>query len=53
MLEGHSYVLIGENARCFGWTDKLNVAIGAARLLAAEEQVRVVIGLLKGDVTWH
>lgn len=51
--EGRSYVLIGENSRCFGHTEKLHCATGAAGVLAAENSVRIAIGLLKANVTWH
>lgn len=51
--EGHSYVLIGENARCFGGAETLPAALGASKVLAVESAVRIVIGLLKANVTWH
>ena len=51
--EGHSYVLIGEHSRCFGHTEKLHAAKGAAEALAAENSVRIAIGLLKANMTWH
>jgi len=51
--EGYSYVLIGENAQCFGGTEKLHTAIGASRSIAVERQVRIALGLLKANVTWH
>lgn len=51
--EDHSYVLLGENARNFGWTGGVEAATRAARAIAAKERVRVAIGLLKNDVTWH
>jgi hypothetical protein len=34
--EGHSYVLIGENAQCFGCTDTLQAALGASKSIAIE-----------------
>jgi hypothetical protein len=51
--EGHSYVLIGENGQCFGCTEKLPTAIGASRLLAVARQVRIALGSLQMNVTWH
>lgn len=52
-LEGRSYVLIGENGMHFGSTEKLHTAVAAARLLAVEKRIRIVIALLKANVTWH
>ena len=51
--ERQSYVLLGENGLCFGWSDKLHSAEGAAKLIAEEKKLRVVIGLLRADITWH
>ncbi len=51
--EGRSYVLIAENGQCLGCTEKLHGAIGAAKLIAIEKQVRIAVGLLKANVTWH
>jgi hypothetical protein len=51
--EGHSYVLIGENGQCFGWTEKWHAALEASKLLAVESTGRITIGLLKANVTWH
>lgn len=51
--EGHSYVLIGEHSRCFGHTEKLHAARRAAEALAAENSVRIAIGLPKANLTWH
>ena len=51
--EGHSYVLIGEHGQCFGCTEKLSTAIGASKLLTVARQVRIALGLLQMNVTWH
>ncbi|HEV8614086.1 MAG TPA: hypothetical protein VGU22_01200 [Methylomirabilota bacterium] len=51
--EGRSYLLIGENARCFGGADTPASATDAARALADAEGVRIAIGLLTANITWH
>jgi hypothetical protein len=51
--EGHSYVLIGEHGQCFGCTENLSTAIGASKLLNVARQVRIALGLLQMNVTWH
>lgn len=51
--ERRSYVLLGEEGLCFGWSDKLHSAEGAAKLIAEEKKLRVVIGLLRANITWH
>jgi hypothetical protein len=53
MQEGHTYVLIGENAQCFGGTERLPWALGASRWLAAERAMRIAVGLLTANITWH
>jgi hypothetical protein len=53
VLEGRSHILIGENGQCFGCTEKLQAAIGASRLLAVEKHIRIAIGLLAANITWH
>ena len=51
--EGHSYILLGENARCFGGAETLPAALGASKVIAVESAVRIAIGLLKATVMWH
>jgi hypothetical protein len=51
--EGHSYVLIGEHGQYFGGTDKLSAALGASKAMAAERAVRIAVGFLTANVTWH
>jgi len=51
--ERQSYVLLGEDGLCLGWSDKLRSAEGAAKLIAEEKKVCVAIGLLRANITWH
>jgi hypothetical protein len=53
LQERNSYVLLGKNGRCFGWSDNPHSAVGAAKLIAEEGMVRVAIGLLQANITWH
>jgi hypothetical protein len=53
MQEGHSYVLIGENGQCFGGTEKVSAALGASKAIASERTVRIAVGFLTANVTWH
>jgi hypothetical protein len=51
--EGHSYVLIGENGQGFGGTEKMQAALGASKAIAVERVVRIAVGFLAANVTWH
>jgi hypothetical protein len=51
--ERRSYVLIGEQGQCFGGTDKRQAALGAAKAIASERRIRIAVGLLTANVTWH
>jgi hypothetical protein len=51
--EGRSYVLLSENAQCFGSAETLQAALGASKALAIEHTVRIAVGFLKANVTWH
>jgi len=51
--EGRSYILIAENGRCFGIADTLHRARAAAVAIGTQERVRIAVGRLKADVTWH
>jgi hypothetical protein len=51
--EGCSYVLIGEHGQCFGGTAKVSAALGASKAIASERGVRVAVGFLTANVTWH
>jgi hypothetical protein len=53
MQEGVSYVLIEENGQCFGGTEQTQAALGASKAIAVERVVRIAVGLLKANVTWH
>jgi hypothetical protein len=47
--------LLGESNLFFGWVraDELRRAIGAAKAISAENQVHIVVGLLRANITWH
>lgn len=51
--EQRSWVLLGEDGVYLGWSDKLHSAVEAAGVISAEKRIRIAIGLLKADITWH
>ena len=51
--ENISFVLFGENGICFGSTDSIHTAREAAGFLAVEKKTRIVIGLLRVNISWH
>jgi hypothetical protein len=51
--EGHSYVLLGEHGQCFGGTAKVSAALGASKAIASERSLRIAVGFLTANVTWH
>jgi hypothetical protein len=51
--EGHAYVLLGEHGQCFGGTAKVSAALGASKAIASERILRIVVGFLTANITWH
>ena len=43
----------GEHGQCFGGTEKIQAALGASKALAVERVVRIAVGFLAANVTWH
>lgn len=50
---GLSYVLLAENGHNLGWSPRLPAAENAARAIVAGNHGRIVIALLRADITWH
>lgn len=51
--QGESWVLIGERGGCLGWCRDRITALEAARAVSDEKKVRIAVGLLRLDITWH
>lgn len=51
--EGQAFVLLTENGLCLGWSPKLQLAESAALAIAEERKSRIVIALLRANITWH